>query len=76
MGPVHKNSLHMTTKGVPFEQAISRQKLRPGSGFLSVNITTDGPTKVVEITDIQDKVRISKFHFILRYSMIVTIILL
>lgn len=41
---------------MPFEQAICRQKLRPGSGFLSVNVTTDGPTRVIEITDIQDKV--------------------
>ncbi|XP_065212498.1 intermembrane lipid transfer protein Vps13D isoform X2 [Planococcus citri] len=55
LGPTQKESLNVTPNGVPFEEAITRQKLRPGSGFLSVNISTDGPTRVVEITDIQDK---------------------
>ena len=57
LGPTQKESFHVTDNSVPFEEAITRQKLRPGSGFLSVNISTDGPTRVVEITDIQDKVR-------------------
>lgn len=57
LGPIASASLQVTNSGVPFEQAICRQKLRPGSGFLSVNVTTDGPTRVIEITDIQDKVR-------------------
>lgn len=56
LGPVHSNSLQVTEAGVPFEHAITRQKLRPGSGFLSVNVTTDGPTRVIEITDIQNRV--------------------
>jgi vacuolar protein sorting-associated protein 13D len=41
--------------GVPIEQAVSRQKLRPGSGFLAVKIVTDGPTSVLHISDIKEK---------------------
>ena len=43
--------------GCPVEQAISRQRLRPGSGFLSVKVTTDGPTRVLQITDVKQRVR-------------------
>jgi hypothetical protein len=42
--------------GCPIEQAIGRQRLRPGSGFLSVKVTTDGPTRVLQITDVKQKV--------------------
>ena len=42
--------------GCPIEQAISRQRLRPGSGFLSVKVTTDGPTRVLQITDVKQRV--------------------
>ncbi|KAK7078970.1 Vacuolar protein sorting-associated protein 13D [Halocaridina rubra] len=41
--------------GVPLEQAISRQRLRPGSGVLAVRVDTDGPTRVLQITDVQSK---------------------
>nr|XP_045619802.1 vacuolar protein sorting-associated protein 13D-like isoform X1 [Procambarus clarkii]XP_045619809.1 vacuolar protein sorting-associated protein 13D-like isoform X1 [Procambarus clarkii] len=41
--------------GVPLEQAISRQRLRPGSGTLAVKVDTDGPTRVLQITDIHSK---------------------
>lgn len=57
LGPAKVEGIQLTENSVPFEQAVCRQKLRPGSGFLSVNITTDGPTRVIEITDIQDRVR-------------------
>ncbi len=43
--------------GCPIEQAISRQRLRPGSGFLSVKVTSDGPTRVLQISDVKQKVR-------------------
>jgi len=56
LGPIICSSLQTTSSEVPFEQAICRQKLRPGSGFLSVSVTTDGPTRVIEVIDIQDKV--------------------
>jgi vacuolar protein sorting-associated protein 13D len=39
--------------GVPFEQAIERQKLRPGSGCLSVNFRMDGPIKTLQVKDVK-----------------------
>ena len=48
----------------PIEQLVSRQRLRPGSGFLSVRITTDGPTRVLQILDIKERVSISDFEAI------------
>lgn len=45
---------HVITKSlVPIEQAIVRQKLRLGSGVLSVLITMDGPIKTIEIRDVK-----------------------
>lgn len=44
-----------TDSGIPIEQAITRQRLRPGSGFLSVEIHTDGPTRVLSIRDEKEK---------------------
>lgn len=45
-------------RGVPLEQLVSRQRLRPGSGYLTVKVLTDGPTRVLQVTDIKDSVRI------------------
>ncbi|KAL6266404.1 hypothetical protein P5V15_003257 [Pogonomyrmex californicus] len=39
----------------PVEQRVGRQKLRPGSGFLSVRVTTDGPTRVLQVLDIKER---------------------
>ncbi|XP_034948002.1 vacuolar protein sorting-associated protein 13D isoform X2 [Chelonus insularis] len=39
----------------PIEQCVGRQRLRPGSGFLSVTVTTDGPTRVLQILDIKER---------------------
>ncbi|XP_043510419.1 vacuolar protein sorting-associated protein 13D isoform X1 [Frieseomelitta varia] len=39
----------------PIEQRVGRQKLRPGSGFLSVTVTTDGPTRVLQVLDIKER---------------------
>ena len=36
---------------------ISRQKLRPGSGCISVRVSMDGPIRVIELVDIQQRVR-------------------
>lgn len=45
---------HMITESlVPLEQAIRRDKLRPGSGYLSVSVCMDGPIKTIQIRDIQ-----------------------
>ncbi|KAL7019068.1 hypothetical protein ACKWTF_011000 [Chironomus riparius] len=41
--------------GVPFEQAIERQKMRPGSGYLSINFRMDGPIKTLQIKDVKFK---------------------
>ncbi|KYN30792.1 Vacuolar protein sorting-associated protein 13D [Trachymyrmex septentrionalis] len=45
------------THGNPpsIEQRVGRQKLRPGSGFLSVRVTTDGPTRVLQVLDIKER---------------------
>lgn len=56
LGPPQPVTHRLTEEGVPLEQAVSRQRLRPGSGFLAVNVLTDGPTRVLEITDIKQKV--------------------
>lgn len=39
----------------PMEQAIERQKYRPGSGCLSVVVTMDGPTKTIRIRDVKGR---------------------
>ncbi|XP_015598611.1 vacuolar protein sorting-associated protein 13D isoform X2 [Cephus cinctus] len=39
----------------PIEQRVGRQRLRPGSGFLSVRVTTDGPTRVLQVLDILER---------------------
>lgn len=38
---------------VPIEQSIRREKLRAGSGFLSISICMDGPIKNVRIKDVK-----------------------
>ncbi|KAL8611447.1 hypothetical protein ACOMHN_014502 [Nucella lapillus] len=40
---------------VPLHMQVSRQKLRPGSGCLSVRVTMDGPIRVIKIIDIQHR---------------------
>lgn len=56
LGPAQPVCHQLTYTGVPIEQAISRQRLRPGSGFLAVKIVTDGPTSVLHVSDIKEKV--------------------
>lgn len=41
------------TEAVPLHMLVSRQRLRPGSGCLAVHIRMDGPTRVLQISDIQ-----------------------
>ena len=41
---------------VPSEQLIRRLKHSPGSGVLSVNVISDGPTRTLRITDENKKV--------------------
>ena len=56
LGPPLSVTRERTAEGIPIEQALCRRRLRPGSGFLSVNITTDGPTRVLQIVDSKNKV--------------------
>ncbi|XP_050302982.1 intermembrane lipid transfer protein Vps13D isoform X2 [Anthonomus grandis grandis] len=44
----------LTDKGVPIEQAVEFQRLRPGSGTLRIEINMDGPTQVITIKDVQE----------------------
>uniref|UniRef100_A0A2R5LD33 Putative vacuolar protein n=1 Tax=Ornithodoros turicata TaxID=34597 RepID=A0A2R5LD33_9ACAR len=46
--------------GIPLEQAISNQKMRGGSGILSVKVVPDGPTIVLCVTDFRQKQLVTK----------------
>ncbi|KAF4525446.1 hypothetical protein B566_EDAN016234 [Ephemera danica] len=59
LGPPQPTCHQRTESGVPVEQAVSRQRLRPGSGILRLRHIADGPTRVLEITDKTAKVRIT-----------------
>ena len=54
---------HVTSgRGViPPEQKIVRLKHSPGSGVLSVSVVSDGPTRILRITDENKKVFILIF---------------
>lgn len=41
-----------TKMDLPLEMMVGRQKMRPGSDFLSVKVVTDGPTRVLQIMDV------------------------
>uniref|UniRef100_A0A0A9WG36 Vacuolar protein sorting-associated protein 13D n=3 Tax=Lygus hesperus TaxID=30085 RepID=A0A0A9WG36_LYGHE len=58
LGPPQPVTYQTTDTGLPLEQAVSRQRLRPGSGFLQVSVGTDGPTRVLKIIDIKEKKKI------------------
>ena len=49
---------HVTKRdqGVPPSQQIRRMKHSPGSGVLSVEVKSDGPTRTLRITDENRKV--------------------
>ncbi|XP_061016336.1 intermembrane lipid transfer protein VPS13D isoform X2 [Dama dama] len=40
---------------VPPEQQFINQKMRPGSGMLSIRVVPDGPTRVLQITDFSQR---------------------
>ena len=42
-------------QNIPMEMNIGRERMRPGSGFLAVRIIPDGPTRVLQITDIRNR---------------------
>ncbi|XP_059469653.1 intermembrane lipid transfer protein VPS13D isoform X2 [Neocloeon triangulifer] len=51
LGPPQPICHQKTDDGVPVEQAVAPQKLRPGSGVLVLRVYADGPTRVLEIAD-------------------------
>lgn len=53
LGMIVSDTHVITESLVPLEQAIERQKLRPGSGYLSVAVSMDGPIKTIQIKDIK-----------------------
>ena len=53
LGLIVRDTKIINSVGVPFEQAIERQKLRPGSGCLSINFRMDGPIKTLQIKDVK-----------------------
>lgn len=58
LGPSMPVSYVSMENGLPFEQAISPRKLRGGSGVLTVKVTSDGPTRVLLISDIKKQQQI------------------
>lgn len=55
LGLIVRETKAINNVGVPFEQAIERQKLRPGSGCLEVSFRMDGPIKTLQIKDIKQR---------------------
>lgn len=55
LGLIVRDTKIINSFGVPFEQAIERQKLRPGSGCLSINFRMDGPIKTLQIKDVKQQ---------------------
>ena len=42
---------------IPLHMLTSSEKLHPGSGCLTVRVQMDGPVRVLQIADIQHRVR-------------------
>jgi vacuolar protein sorting-associated protein 13D len=54
LGPTRTYKFETMPNGIPIEQAIGTQKMRKGSGVLSVAVLADGPTRVLRISDIKN----------------------
>lgn len=63
LGPSMPVSYVTMENGIPLEQAICRRKLRGGSGVLTVKVTSDGPTRVLQITDIKKQQIVSRTSY-------------
>ena len=50
-----QSSARAVTEVLP-EMAVDRQKSQEGSGVLCVKVITDGPTRVLQITDVTQQV--------------------
>lgn len=62
LGPCQPICYIRTETGIPAEQAVARQKLRPGSGTLNLAVETDGPTRVLRIIDVENPPRRNFLH--------------
>ncbi len=62
LGPSQPVCYIRTDSGIPAEQAVARQKLRAGSGILSLGVETDGPTRVLRIIDVEHPPRHQLLH--------------
>lgn len=60
LGPSMPVSFITLDNGIAIEQAISRRKLRGGSGVLTVKVVPDGPTRVLQIVDIKKQQIVSR----------------
>lgn len=54
LGPVRKPTHLELENGIPFEQGICTQKMRKGSGMLTVQVLSDGATRVLQILDVRN----------------------
>uniref|UniRef100_T1KHU8 UBA domain-containing protein n=1 Tax=Tetranychus urticae TaxID=32264 RepID=T1KHU8_TETUR len=54
LGPPQPITYAKFSNGIPFEQALSTQKMRKGSGLLSVQVCTDGPSRVLQVMDVRN----------------------
>lgn len=54
LGPSQPITYSKLPNNVAFEQALTTQKMRKGSGLLSVHVCTDGPTRVLQIMDVRN----------------------
>ena len=62
LGPDQPICYSRTDTGIPAEQAVCKQKLRPGSGRLSLTVDTDGPTRVLRVVDVEKPPRSKMLH--------------
>lgn len=54
LGPTQSVCYLKMDDGIPFEQSIFTQKMRKGSGMLTVQVLSDGPTRVLQILDVRN----------------------
>jgi len=65
LGPSQPVCYIRNEQGVAAEQAVSYQKMRAGSGQLELKVETDGPTRLLRITDVEypPKIRLLQHTF-------------
>ncbi|KAH9492089.1 Vacuolar protein sorting-associated protein 13D [Bulinus truncatus] len=69
-GPVPEHRPFSPATSVFNHTLISRQKLRPGSGCVSVRVSVDGPIRVIELVDIQQRAWLKEYTEAARLSIL------